>query len=61
LMIHGAADTYISELMARTLFDLARGPKELWLVPGARHNQSINVAGAEYTHRVVAFFDQHLS
>lgn len=60
LMIHGASDTYISELMARTLFDLVRGPKEFWLVPNARHNQAINVAGAEYTQRVVAFFDQHL-
>lgn len=60
LMIHGGADTYISELMARTLFDLAKGPKEFWLVPGARHNQAMHVAGSDYPQRVVAFFDQHL-
>jgi pimeloyl-ACP methyl ester carboxylesterase len=60
LMIHGEADNYIKMVMARALFDRAGGPKELWAVPGARHNQSITVAGPEYARRVVAFFDQHL-
>jgi fermentation-respiration switch protein FrsA (DUF1100 family) len=41
LMIHGEADTYIKMEMARALFRRASGPKELWAVPGARHNQSI--------------------
>ena len=60
LMIHGDADTYIKLEMARAIFRLARGPKELWAVPGARHNQSIALAGPEYARRVVAFFDEHL-
>ncbi len=60
LMIHGEADTYIKMVMARALFDRAGGPKEFWAVPGARHNQSIAVAGPEYARRVVAFFDAHL-
>jgi pimeloyl-ACP methyl ester carboxylesterase len=60
LMIHGEADSYIKVEMARALFRRATGPKEFWAVPGARHNQSISVAGAEYARRVVAFFDRHL-
>jgi pimeloyl-ACP methyl ester carboxylesterase len=60
LMIHGEADSYIKMEMARALFRRIAGPKELWAVPNARHNQSITVAGAEYAQRVVAFFDQHL-
>ena len=60
LMIHGEADTYIKLEMARAIFRLARGPKEFWTVPGARHNQSIALAGPEYARRVVEFFDRHL-
>jgi pimeloyl-ACP methyl ester carboxylesterase len=61
LMIHGEGDTYISPDMARALFDRAAGPKELWLVPGARHNQALHTAGAEYRQRVLQFFETHLA
>jgi pimeloyl-ACP methyl ester carboxylesterase len=60
LMIHGGADTYIKPDMARALFELARQPKEFWLVEGAKHNQSLHAAGAEYRRRVLDFFLQHL-
>lgn len=60
LMIHGEADSYIKQEMARTLFRAAAGPKEFWAVAGARHNQSVTVAGEEFARRVVAFFDDHL-
>jgi pimeloyl-ACP methyl ester carboxylesterase len=61
LMIHGEADTYIRPKMAQRLFARTRGPKELWLVPGAKHNQALHVAGEEYRRRVLGFFDQHLA
>jgi pimeloyl-ACP methyl ester carboxylesterase len=60
LMIHGGADTYIKPEMARTLFQRARKPKELWIVEGAKHNQGLNVAGLEYKQRVLDFFQAHL-
>lgn len=59
-MIHGEADSYIKTEMARTLFLRARGPKEFWVVPKARHNQALAMAGDEYSRRVVAFFDHYL-
>lgn len=61
LMIHGEKDSYIRPSMAKALYDCAREPKDFWLVPGARHNQAIEVAGAEYHERVVAFFDEYLA
>jgi pimeloyl-ACP methyl ester carboxylesterase len=61
LMIHGGADTYIKPEMAKALFDLAGGPREFWLVDGARHNQSLQVANGEYQKRVVEFFERHLA
>jgi pimeloyl-ACP methyl ester carboxylesterase len=61
LMLHGEADTYIKPDMARTLFGLAKPPKELWLVKGAKHNQALSVAAEEYRQRVLAFFQAHLA
>jgi pimeloyl-ACP methyl ester carboxylesterase len=61
LMIHGGADTYIKPVMARALFDHARRPKELWVVPDAKHNQALAVTGDEYRRRVQGFFDRHLA
>ncbi len=61
LMIHGGGDTYIKPEMARALFDLAREPKEFWLVEGAKHNQAFHLAGEEYRRRVLEFFDRHLA
>lgn len=61
LMIHGGADSYIKPEMAEKLFAEARRcPKELWVVPRAKHNQALHVAGDEYHARVVAFFDRQL-
>ncbi len=60
-MIHGESDTYIKPAMARALFEIAREPKELWLVPGAKHNQALQVAGDEYRRRVLEFFEKHLA
>jgi pimeloyl-ACP methyl ester carboxylesterase len=61
LMIHGGGDTYIKPDMAQALFDRAGGPKELWMVEGAKHNQAFQVANGEYQRRVLAFFEQHLA
>jgi pimeloyl-ACP methyl ester carboxylesterase len=60
LMIHGGADNYIKPEMAQALFERARGPKELWMVEGAKHNQAFHLANGEYRRRVLAFFEAHL-
>jgi alpha-beta hydrolase superfamily lysophospholipase len=61
LMIHGAEDTYIKPEMAQRLFQVAGEPKELWLVPSAKHNLAVQIAADEYQRRIAAFLDKHLA
>lgn len=61
LMIHGEGDTYIKPEMAKALYERARGQKELWMVPKAKHNQAITIAADDYHGRIVAFFDANLA
>ena len=39
LMIHGERDTYIGPEIAQRPVRSRQGPKELWLVPEAKHNR----------------------
>jgi fermentation-respiration switch protein FrsA (DUF1100 family) len=55
-MIHGQRDAYIGPSIAQGLFDEAREPKELWLVPGAKHNRCREISPDEYHRRVSSFF-----
>ena len=59
LMIHGAKDNYIGPDIARALFALAREPKELWIVPKAKHNRCREVDPQGYRDRVASFFRRY--
>ena len=61
LMIHGEKDSYIRPEMARALYARLSGPRELWVVPAARHNQALQIAEDEYRRRVLEFFDRYLA
>jgi alpha-beta hydrolase superfamily lysophospholipase len=61
LMIHGGADTYIRPEMSQKLFRRLGENSELWLVPGAKHNQALSLATDEYRRRVLNFFEEHLA
>lgn len=62
LMIHGGNDTYIKPEMAVTLHGkIGSRVSELWVVPKAKHNQAMHIAGDEYTRRIAAFLDEHLA
>jgi len=58
LIIHGTADNLIDYHYSVSVHEQARPPKELWLIPGARHNDIIDVGGEEYRRRVLEFFDR---
>lgn len=60
-MIHGEKDSYIPVAQTQMLYDCAGEPKYIWIVPGAKHNQSIIVQPAEYAARTLQFFNQHLA
>ena len=59
--IHGQCDSYIPSSQAELLYSFAGQPKYLWIVPGARHNESVVIQPTQYAQRVVAFFDRHLA
>jgi uncharacterized protein len=59
LMIHGGRDTYIGPEIARSLFDRGEEPKELWLVPNAKHNRCRETAPETYAVRVLSFLERY--
>ncbi len=60
-MIHGQRDSYISTEQAQYLFELLKEPKQLWIVPSAKHNQAVIVKPDEYAQKTIDFFDKHLA
>lgn len=61
LFIHGARDSHIPVNQSRLLYAQAAQPRYLWIVPGAKHNQSVDVAAEEYARHSVQFFDRYLA
>ena len=57
LMIHGGRDTYINPEIAERLFRIGNGPKELWLVPDAKHNRCREREPEAYAGRLLDFID----
>lgn len=57
-IMHGTADEAVPVSDAHRLYEAAGQPKELWIVPGARHRMIEEIAPLEYKQRVIAFFDR---
>jgi alpha-beta hydrolase superfamily lysophospholipase len=60
-VIAGVADQHTTESDTQRLYAAARQPKELWLIPGARHVDFLHATGEEYKQRVLAFFEAALT
>ncbi len=60
LLIAGGADRRTTLGESRALFAAAPEPKELWVLPNARHENFHAHAPAAYEARVLAFFARHL-
>lgn len=61
LLVHGGADANIPSTASEQVFANANPPRELWIIPGARHDNMWDVGGEEYRGRVIAFFERHLA
>jgi uncharacterized protein len=59
LLIHGERDAYIGPEIAKSLFEHAREPKEMWLVPEAKHNRCRECEPEAYAARITKFLAQH--
>jgi dipeptidyl aminopeptidase/acylaminoacyl peptidase len=58
--IHGGADRVTPVLHSRMLYDAYRGPREIWIDPGAAHGAVYFADRALYVERVAGFFSRHL-
>ncbi len=61
LVIHGDRDELIPVEEGQELFRAAPEPKELFLVPGAGHNDVSLVAGDGYASRIKGFLETHVA
>jgi pimeloyl-ACP methyl ester carboxylesterase len=59
-VIGGEKDDLMPEYDVRRVFDAAREPKQLWIVPGAHHAKCREAAGIEFDTRVSGFFARNL-
>ena len=55
LMINGQKDNYIKSELIQELMTLVGEPKELWIVPKAKHNRCLEREGENYRRKVGEF------
>ena len=60
LVIGGECDRLMTPEDVKAVFNAAREPKRLWMVPRARHTECREVAGEEYDARLIEFFSTNL-
>ncbi len=65
LLIHGSDDGHVPAWQSQWTYDAIRDPEHpertaLWIVPGATHLQSLEVAEEEYVRRTLDWFDTWL-
>lgn len=61
LFIGGTEDRHTTPQEVREMFDAAAEPKELRMVPGARHVDLCRFGKGEYEDRILNFFAHHMS
>jgi len=60
-ILHGTEDNLIKYNYSEKVYNAANEPKALWLIPGARHHDVMEVGGEEYRRRITEFFDHYLA
>lgn len=60
MIIHGSLDHLVGVEDAQLLYDLAEGPKEIWIAEDAAHVMAYSVHEREYEKRVLEFFGEHM-
>jgi alpha-beta hydrolase superfamily lysophospholipase len=61
LLICDEADTTLPCRHAMRIYAAARGPKSLWIVPGAFHTAALGFAPEEFRQRILEFYRQPAS
>ena len=58
LFLHGDRDEIVPQALGRRLFDAAPEPKRFETLPGAGHNDTVEVGGRRYLERIAAFLGE---
>jgi fermentation-respiration switch protein FrsA (DUF1100 family) len=56
--IHGDKDKIVPLHMSQDLYEKAKEPKRIWIVPGAGHLDCHRIAGKKYEEEIVNFYDE---
>jgi fermentation-respiration switch protein FrsA (DUF1100 family) len=59
LFIHGSEDRFVPTEMVYKNFAATKGPKELWIVKGAKHASSIETAKDDYIDKIKNFLSKY--
>jgi pimeloyl-ACP methyl ester carboxylesterase len=59
LYLHGLADASVPATMSEALYHATPGPKDLWLVPRADHNDLTDWTGHEFERRLRKFLQDY--
>ena len=60
-IIQGAADQRMPVTEGRGIYETAREPKDIWVVPDADHGEAFDKAGPEYQKRILDFYAKWLN
>ena len=60
LVIGGGVDRHTKPEETQQLYSHALNPKELWIIPGAAHEDFYKYAGVLYEQRIIAFLKKYL-
>ena len=60
-ILSGDQDLYTTADETLKMHQVAKGPKELWLVPGATHEDLMTISPSEYSSQILNFFHKHLN
>lgn len=61
LLLTGMDDHHAPPAEAQQLYECCRGPREIWLVPGAGHRDVVETGGSPYRHCILDFLARRLS
>lgn len=61
LFVHGGDDTFVPTSMGRELYELCGSEKQLLIVSGAKHAESIYVSEEEYQNTLTSFLDKYIN
>lgn len=61
LILHGENDRVVPATMARTLYDAVTSPKDMIIIPGANHINSLTIGGEKLRETIRKFIATHSS